>query len=86
MHVLCWPLLEASLFVPPAATEDDPISICSYCSDSHAGVRWQVHESTVDNYPYGAFNINIKFHCNNSESDDNMRVRKGHHIYSAYYS
>lgn len=48
-----------------AATEDDPVSICSYCSDSHAGVRWAVHPSTLEIYPYGAYHIDLKFTCSN---------------------
>lgn len=27
------------------ATESNPVSVCPFCSDSRAGVRWMVHES-----------------------------------------
>ena len=45
------------------ATEDDPISICSYCSDSHAGVRWAAHSSTIHMYPHAPYKVDIEFDC-----------------------
>ena len=48
------------------ATEDRLFSMCSFCLDSHAGVRWQVHDSNVDKYPNGVYRFDIDFSCNNS--------------------
>lgn len=51
-----------------AATEEEPFSLCSFCTNSHAGVRWTVHESNADNYPFGIHNFDIEFSCNNYEN------------------
>ena len=54
-----------------AATEQDPVSVCSYCSKSHAGIRWTVHQSTINKYPFGAYSIDIHFHCSDGETTVN---------------
>ena len=51
----------------PVATEDNPISMCAFCSDSHAGVKWTVHESNKWKYPYGAYSLDISFQCSNTQ-------------------
>ena len=52
------------VYILSAATEHAKVTICSYCSDSHAGVRWAVHQSAIDDYPHGAYAVDLKFHCN----------------------
>ena len=41
------------MYTHPATEEEGKeVSLCSYCSDSHAGVRWAVHPSVNGDYPY----------------------------------
>ena len=53
-----------------AANESNPISVCSFCSDSRAGVRWMVHGSNA-NRPFDEKIrlIGIKFQCEISEEN-----------------
>ena len=57
-----------------AATESSPVSVCAYCSDKHAGVRWTIHES-IDPITQGPFlsapsDIKIEFECRDPESNN----------------
>ena len=54
--------LAVSMVFIHAANENNPVSVCSFCSDSRAGVRWIVHESNGESDdPYES--INIVFRC-----------------------
>ena len=48
------------------AIENDPISMCAFCSENHASVRWMVHENlnrlSFDD-PKRTDTIRIEFQC-----------------------
>ena len=55
-----------------AATENNRFSVCAYCSDKHAGVRWMMHESNNLDYLFlpDIFDlIEIKFQCHDPENN-----------------
>lgn len=46
------------------ATESNLVSVCAFCSDLHAGVRWMVHESNAALGTSETINsIDIEFQC-----------------------
>ena len=49
-----------------AATENNPVSVCAYCIDSHAGIMWITHESQEQLGPFDPGRItkvDIAFKC-----------------------
>ena len=66
-----------NISVYSAATEDSPVSVCAYCTDAHAGVKWNVHrrneelftvhwsESAVDRFQ-------VEFQCVSAGQKNNV--------------
>lgn len=58
-----------------AATESNPISVCAFCSENHAGVRWMVHSSHDDRHFFDSKRINtinIDFQCQDPQGNNIM--------------
>ena len=71
MQSACY-LTKFFFFFCCTATESDPFSVCAYCSDRQAGVRWMIHESNDQKDPWepSRYNeIKIEFQCHDPQND-----------------
>ena len=58
-----------------AAAVNNPISVCAFCSENHAGVRWMVHSSHDDRHFFDSKRIdtiNIDFQCQDPQGNNIM--------------
>ena len=72
MYLNAISLLLVFFFFCCTATESDPLSVCAYCSDRRAGVRWMIHESNnqKDLWEPGRYDeISIEFQCRDPQND-----------------
>ena len=80
MHVHC--LIRALVGIH-AATESSPVSVCAFCSENHAGVRWMVHRSHDDLDFWDSTRIDtIDIDSQCQDSQGNIIVSFQLHLYS----
>ena len=72
-----------------AATEANPLSVCAYCTESHAGIRWMLHDSQkrLESFHDRAIEkIDIGFRCNTVNEENNTVSHLHRHICKVFLS